>query len=79
MQTSQLWFIEIKENQIVLHEDKQYYPSAEEVYGKDVETLVQEEDTQPLTEPIVKPVTVKKYQIMEDDLPDTTYKKKYVF
>lgn len=63
----------------MLHEDKQYYPSAEEVYGKDVETLVQEEDTQPLTEPIVKPVTVKKYQIMEDDLPDTTYKKKYVF
>lgn len=33
---------------VVLHEDKKYYPSAEEVYGPDVETLVQEEDTQAL-------------------------------
>ena len=30
--------------QIVLHEDKQYYPEAEKVFGKDVEALVQEED-----------------------------------
>ncbi|KAJ8953620.1 hypothetical protein NQ314_007224, partial [Rhamnusium bicolor] len=29
---------------IVLHEDKQYYPSALQVYGPDVETIVQEED-----------------------------------
>lgn len=36
------------ENQIVLHEDKKYYPSAEEVYGKETETLVMEEDAQPL-------------------------------
>ena len=34
--------------QIVLHEDKKYYPSAEEVYGKGTETLVMEEDAQPL-------------------------------
>ena len=33
----------------VLHEDKKYYPTAEEVYGPDVETIVHEEDTQPLT------------------------------
>ena len=26
--------------QIVLHEDKQYYPEAEKVFGKDVEALV---------------------------------------
>ncbi|KAJ9069824.1 U5 small nuclear ribonucleoprotein component [Entomophthora muscae] len=69
---------EIKENQIVLHEDKQYYPSAEEVYGKEVETMVQEEDTQPLTEPIVKPIKVKKYQVMEDTTPATTFKKEYL-
>lgn len=37
--------------QIVLHEDKKYYPTAEEVYGPDVETIVQEEDAQPLTGP----------------------------
>ena len=35
--------------QVVLHEDKKYYPTAEEVYGPEVETIVQEEDTQPLT------------------------------
>ena len=30
--------------QIVLHEDKQYYPDAERVFGQDVEALVMEED-----------------------------------
>ena len=52
---------------VVLHEDKKYYPTAEEVYGPEVEvsvifyicltfsplppfqTIIQEEDTQPLT------------------------------
>lgn len=33
---------------VVLHEDKKYYPTAEEVYGPDVETLVMEEDAQAL-------------------------------
>ena len=33
---------------VVLHEDKKYYPTAEETFGKDTETLVQEEDAQPL-------------------------------
>jgi U5 small nuclear ribonucleoprotein component len=31
-------------HEIVLHEDKQYYPSAAKIFGKDVQTLVQEED-----------------------------------
>lgn len=31
---------------IVLHEDKRYYQTALEVYGEDVETIVQEEDAQ---------------------------------
>ena len=44
---------------IVLHEDKKYYPSALEVYGPGVETLVQEEDAQPLTEPIIAPIRRK--------------------
>jgi hypothetical protein len=34
--------------QVVLHEDKKYYPSAEEVYGQETETLVMDEDAQPL-------------------------------
>ena len=41
---------------IVLHEDKKYYPTAGEVYGPDVETIVHEEDAQPLTKPIIEPV-----------------------
>ncbi|CAM8952545.1 unnamed protein product [Rhodiola kirilowii] len=36
------------DNQIVLAEDKKYYPTAEEVYGEDVETLVMNEEDQPL-------------------------------
>lgn len=63
---------------IVLHEDKKYYPTAQEVYGPDVETLVQEEDTQLLTEPIVKPIHVNKFAKTEQDLPETVYSKEYL-
>ncbi|XP_044152958.1 116 kDa U5 small nuclear ribonucleoprotein component [Bufo gargarizans] len=59
--------------EVVLHEDKKYYPTAEEVYGPEVETIVQEEDTQPLTEPIIKPVKAKKFSMMEQGLPATVY------
>ena len=31
---------------VVLHEDKRYYQTALEVYGPEVETIVQEEDAQ---------------------------------
>ncbi|KAK5198519.1 hypothetical protein LTR16_006340, partial [Cryomyces antarcticus] len=48
-------------NAVILHEDKQYYPTAQQVYGPDVETMVQEEDTQPLTQPIIAPVVQKKF------------------
>ena len=37
------------ETAIVLHEDKQFYPDASEVYP--AETLVMEEDAQPLSSP----------------------------
>ena len=53
---------------IVLHEDKKYYPSALEVYGPGVETLVQEEDAQPLTEPIIAPVKRRKFQVKHSSL-----------
>ena len=39
---------------IVLHEDKKYFPSASEVYPG-AETLVEDEDTQALTEPVIAP------------------------
>ncbi|KAK7745562.1 hypothetical protein SLS53_003062 [Cytospora paraplurivora] len=42
---------------------------AAQVYGEGVETLLQEEDAQPLSEPIVAPVEVKKFTVEEADLP----------
>lgn len=56
-------------NAIILHEDKQYYPTAEQVYGADVETRVEEEDAQPLSQPIIAPIEQKKFNIEEADLP----------
>ncbi|KAI0221240.1 hypothetical protein LSAT2_027391 [Lamellibrachia satsuma] len=64
--------------QVVLHEDKKYYPTPEEVFGPDVETIVHEEDTQPLTEPIIAPVKKKKFQMAEQDLPETVYETEYM-
>ncbi len=43
-----------------------------------METLVQEEDTQLLTEPIVAPIKEKKFSKVEQDLPDTVYDKEFV-
>lgn len=63
-------------NAVVLHEDKQYYPSASDVYGQDVETLVQEEDAQPLSEPIIAPVKVRKWTVEEKDMPETRFDKR---
>ncbi|KAK8545022.1 hypothetical protein V6N13_066336 [Hibiscus sabdariffa] len=51
------------DNQIVLAEDKKYYPTAEEVYGEDVETLVMDEDELPLEQPIIKPVKNIKFEV----------------
>ena len=75
---SNLTIAETPTNAIILHEDKQYYPSAEHVFGPDVEVLVQEEDTQPLTEPIVAPIKVKSFAIEEKDLPPVSYSRDYM-
>ncbi|UYV67465.1 EFTUD2 [Cordylochernes scorpioides] len=64
---------EEEEGQVVLHEEKKYYPSAVEVYGPEVETIVQEEDAQPLTEPIIAPVKINKFSHVEQDVPNTKY------
>jgi U5 small nuclear ribonucleoprotein component len=66
---------DVPRNQIILHEEKKYYPTAQEVYGEDVETMVQEEDAQPLSEPIVQPIKVRKWAIEEKGLPETRYDK----
>ncbi|OAL36215.1 hypothetical protein AYO20_04629 [Fonsecaea nubica] len=65
-------------NAVILHEDKQYYPTAQQVYGEEVETLVQEEDAQPLTQPIIAPVTQKKFQVQEADLPPVHYSRDFM-
>jgi len=65
------------ERAVVLHEDKNYYPSAEEVYGE-AEVLVQDEDTQPLEVPIVAPVKHKKFSMSESEIPETTFSFHYL-
>jgi len=45
---------------IVLHEDKDHYPSASETYGPEVKTVVLDEDTMDIaTEPIIEPYRLK--------------------
>ncbi|EEB05402.1 GTPase Cwf10 [Schizosaccharomyces japonicus yFS275] len=66
------------ENAVVLHEDKSYYPSAANVYGEDVDVMVQEEDTQPLTEPIVAPIREKRFAIETTNVPECIYKKEFL-
>ncbi|KAI9828933.1 MAG: hypothetical protein M1826_005856 [Phylliscum demangeonii] len=65
-------------NAVILHEDKQYYPTAQQVYGPDVETLVEEEDGQPLTEPVIAPVQQKKFTIQEADLPAVHFSRDFM-
>lgn len=69
-------FIEVNddpnENAIVLHEDKQYYPEAEEVY-QGAETMVQEEDAIPITTPMIAPVKKYDFDAQEEGLPTTNF------
>ncbi|KAA1114753.1 hypothetical protein PGT21_021692 [Puccinia graminis f. sp. tritici] len=67
-------------NAVVLHDDKKYYPLASELYGPDVETMVEEEDAQPLTEPIINPIKVRKFTIVEkgEAVPETTFSKQFM-
>ncbi|OBZ78639.1 U5 small nuclear ribonucleoprotein component [Grifola frondosa] len=81
MQVEETALMEVEEpihNAVILHEDKQYYPSAGEVYGADVETLVQEEDAQPLSEPIIAPIKVRKWTVEEKGMPETRFDKGFL-
>lgn len=44
---------------VVLHEDKEHYQSAEQVFGEDVRTAVLDEDAMELETPLVEPVKTK--------------------
>lgn len=59
--------------QIVLAEDKKYYPTAEEVYGEGVETLVMDEDEQPLEMSIIKPVRTVRFEVTPSKDSSSTY------
>ena len=61
-----------EKNAIVLHEDKQYYPDAEEVY-KGAEVLVEEEDAIPITKPIIEPVKKYDFDAQEQKVPELTF------
>jgi len=65
-------------NAVILHEDKQYYPPARQIYGADVETLVQEEDTQTLQQPIVQPIEHKKFTVEEEGLPPVYFDRSFL-
>lgn len=65
-------------NAVTLHEDKQYYPTASQVYGPEVETLVQEEDTQSLAQPIIEPIKEKKFTVQETDLPPVFFNRNFM-
>ena len=51
---------------IVLHEDKEHYPSAGEVYGPGVTAAVLDEDAMDLDVPIVEPLRTKTFSLVEE-------------
>ena len=77
-ESSALVEVGVTSNAVVLHEDKKYYPTPQEVYGPDVETIVHEEDAQPLTEPIIAPVKRSRFSLVEQDVPNTTYELEFL-
>ena len=48
------------------------------MYGEEVETLVQEEDAQPLTQPIIAPVEQKRFTVEEADLPPVFFDRSFM-
>ena len=70
--------VELSEStEIVLHEDKKYYPEASEVYGDETEINVEEEDSQPIEEPIIAPVKSKKFDMLETEMPTVMYTREF--
>lgn len=64
-------------HQVVLHEDKKYYPELEEVYPE-AEALVMEEDTMPITQPVIAPIQDRKFEKYDRNIPDTTFSFDYL-
>eukprot|EP00877_Chromochloris_zofingiensis_P014926 jgi/Chrzof1/9688/Cz04g12070.t1 len=66
------------QSSVVLYEDKKYYPSAEETYGPETETLVMEEDAQPLEVPIIAPIKEKRIERLEAEPLHTRYTNEFL-
>ncbi|KAJ1608410.1 snRNP-specific protein U5 [Cryptosporidium canis] len=62
-------------SKIVQYEDKEYYPDPSQVYGEDVEILVEEEDHQHIDEPLISPLKENKFDLIEKNLEylETTF------
>ncbi|EER18718.1 Snu114p GTpase, U5 snRNP-specific protein, 116 kDa, putative [Perkinsus marinus ATCC 50983] len=60
------------EQRIVLAEDKKHYPDADEVYPE-AEVVFQDEDTQPLTQPIIAPTKTFDFDKLEKEVPELVY------
>ena len=65
------------ENRIILHEDKKYYPDADEVYPG-VRTVTLDEDAQDIDEPIIKPIRVKNFSVLEKEQPVLKYSNEFM-
>lgn len=64
---------------IVLAEDKQHYSTAQQVFGPDTEALVEEEDTQRISEPLVVPKRSRVTVLREssESVPQANYDLEY--
>jgi 116 kDa U5 small nuclear ribonucleoprotein component len=64
---------------IVLAEDKQYYATAAQVFGPDTEAMVEEEDTQHISEPLVAPQVTRVTVLAEtpESAPRPVYDHEY--
>jgi U5 small nuclear ribonucleoprotein component len=60
-----------------LHEDKKYYPEAEEVFPG-VKTVTLDEDAQELNEPIIKPIKPKNFSILQKEAPALVYESEFL-
>jgi len=64
---------------VVLHEDKEHYLSAEQVYGEEVRTAVLDEDAMELETPLVEPVKTKSDRVESTvDSEDWIYSEEYL-
>jgi U5 small nuclear ribonucleoprotein component len=69
--------VRYEENKIVLHEDKKYYPDASEVYPG-VKTVTLDEDAQDLSEPIIKPIKIKNFSVLDKSIPSIKYSNEFL-